>query len=156
MPTLAAYYSYKQQAFGNEFNFFSSAGTWFPNSLWGISLKIPIWDNMGNLASIQKAKLEEQRKRDQLSNVKEGLKMAYKTSKNSYVSALEYLVTAQKALKLAQDIQASTLIKYNEGLSTSADLTQVEKQLTQAQGSYINSLFQVMETKLKFSRSFEQ
>ncbi len=156
MPTLAAYYSYKQQAFGNEFNFFSSAGTWFPNSLWGISLKIPIWDNLGNLASIQKAKLEEQRKRDQLFNVKEGLKLKYKTSRDSYVSAMEQLANAERGLKLAQSIRATILVKYNEGMSTSMDLTQAENQLAQAQGDYINKLFATMDAKLSLSRSFNQ
>ncbi len=156
MPTLSAYISYKQQAFGQEFNFFSSNGKWYPNSLWGISLKIPIWDNLGNLASIQKAKLEEQRKRDQLFNVKEGLKLKYKTSKDSYVSAMEQLANAERGLKLAQSIRATILVKYNEGMSTSMDLTQAENQLAQAQGDYINKLFATMDAKLSLSRSFEQ
>jgi outer membrane protein len=156
MPTLSAFYSYKQQAFGNELNFFSSNGKWYPNSLWGISLHIPIWDNLGNLASIQKAKLEEQRKRDQLFNVKEGLKLKYKTSKDSYVSAMEQLANAERGLKLAQSIRATILVKYNEGMSTSMDLTQAENQLAQAQGDYINKLFATMDAKLSLSRSFEQ
>ncbi len=156
MPTLSAFYSYKQQAFGSEFTSFGSAGSWFPMSLWGITLKVPIWDNLGNLASIQKAKLEEQRKRDQLFNVKEGLKLKYKTSKDSYVSAMEQLANAERGLKLAQSIRATILVKYNEGMSTSMDLTQAENQLAQAQGDYINKLFATMDAKLNLSRSFEQ
>jgi outer membrane protein len=156
LPTLSAFFAYKQQAFGDEFNFFGSEGRWFPNSLWGVTLNVPIWDNLGNLASIKKAKLEEQRKRDQLVNVTEGLKLQYKTSKDNYVSAMEQLQNAERGLKLAQSIRATTLVKYNEGISTSMDLTQAENQLTQAQGDYIGKLFAVMEAKQSLNRTFEQ
>jgi outer membrane protein len=156
LPTLSAHLNYKQQAFGQEFNFFGSEGKWYPMSLWGITLNVPIWDNLGNHASIQKAKLEEQRKRDQLVNVTEGIKLQYKTSKDNYVSAMEQLQNAERGLKLAQSIRATTLVKYNEGISTSMDLTQAENQLTQAQGDYIGKLFAVMEAKQSLNRTFEQ
>lgn len=156
MPTLSTFFNYQQQAFGNEFNFFSSKGRWFPMSLWGVSLNVPIWDNLGNLASIKKAKLEEQRKRDQRTYVEEGLKLRHMTGRDNFVSALEQLANAEKGLKLAQSIHSATLIKYKEGMSTSMELTQVENQLTQAQGDYINRLFSAHEAKLELSRVFEE
>jgi outer membrane protein len=156
MPTLNTFFNYQQQAFGNEFNFFSSNGRWFPLSLWGVTLNVPIWDNLGNLASIKKAKLEEQRKRDQRTYVEEGLKLRHMTGRDNFTSALEQLANAEKGLKLAQSIHSGTLIKYREGMSTSMELTQVENQLTQAQADYINRLFSALDAKLELSRVFEE
>lgn len=156
MPTLSTFFNYQQQAFGNEFNFFGSNGRWFPLTLWGISLNVPIWDNLGTLASIKKAKLEEQRKRDQRTYVEEGLKLRRMTGKDNFTSAMEQLANAEKGLKLAQSIHNGTLIKYREGMSTSMELTQVENQLTQAQGDYINRLFSALDAKLELSRVFEE
>lgn len=156
MPTLNTFFNYQQQAFGNEFNFFSSNGRWFPLTLWGISLNVPIWDNLGTHASIQKAKLEEQRKRDQRTYVEEGLKLRHITGKDNFTSALEQLANAEKGLRLARSVRTGTLIKYQEGMSTSMELTQAENQLTQAQGDYINRLFSALDAKLELSRVFEE
>jgi len=156
MPTLSTFFNYQQQAFGNEFNFFSSNGRWFPMSLWGVSLNVPIWDNLGTNAGVQKAKLEEQRKRDQRTYVEEGLKLRHVTAKDSFTSALEQLANAEKGLKLARSIHSGTQIKYREGMSTSMELTQVENQLTQAQADYINRLFSALDAKLELGRVFEE
>jgi outer membrane protein len=156
LPTLSTFFNYQQQAFGDKFNFFSSDGRWFPLSLWGVTLNVPIWDNLGNLASIKKAKLEEQRKRDQRTYVEEGLKLRHVTAKDSFTSALEQLANAEKGLKLARSIHSGTQIKYREGMSTSMELTQVENQLTQAQADYINKLFSALDAKLELGRVFEE
>jgi outer membrane protein TolC len=156
LPTLSAFFNYQQQAFGDKFNFFGSDGRWFPLSLWGVTLNVPIWDNLGNLASIKKAKLEEQRKRDQRSDVEEGLKLRHLTAKDNFSSSLEQLVNAEKGLRLARSVRSTVLVKYTEGLSTSMDLTQAENQLTQAQADYINRLFSALDAKLELSRVFEE
>jgi outer membrane protein len=155
-PSLNTFFNYQQQAFGEQFNFFGSNGRWFPLTLWGVSLNVPIWDNLGNLASIKKAKLEEQRKRDQLYNVEQGLKLRHITGKDNFTSALEQLTNAEKGLKLARSVRNTTLTKYKEGLSTSMELTQTENQLTQAQADYINKLFSALDAKLELSRVFEE
>lgn len=155
-PSLSTFFNYQQQAFGSEFNFFSSNGRWFPLTLWGVTLNVPIWDNLGNLASIRKAKLEEQRKRDQRTYVEEGLKLRHMTAKDNFTTNLEQLANAEKGLNLARNIRSTVLVKYNEGLSSSMDLTQAENQLTQAQADYINRLFTAMEAKLELSRVFEE
>ncbi len=156
LPTLSAFFNYQQQAFGDKFNFFSSDGRWFPLSLWGVTLNVPIWDNLGNLASIKKAKLEEQRKRDQRSYVEEGLKLRHLTAKDNFSSSVEQLANAEKGLRLARSVRSTVLVKYTEGLSTSMDLTQAENQLTQAQADYINRLFAALDAKLELSRVFEE
>jgi len=156
LPTLSAFFNYQQQAFGDKFNFFGSDGRWFPLSLWGVTLNVPIWDNLGNLASIKKAKLEEQRKRDQRSYVEEGLKLRHLTAKDNFSSSVEQLANAEKGLRLARSVRSTVLVKYTEGLSTSMDLTQAENQLTQAQADYINRLFSALDAKLELSRVFEE
>ena len=43
LPTLAGFFSHQQVAMGNEFNFFGSDGSWYPTTIWGLNLSIPIF-----------------------------------------------------------------------------------------------------------------
>lgn len=147
-PTLHAFFDYKQQAFRDKFDFFDFSRSWYPQTLWGIKLNVPIWDNLGGAASIKKAKLEQQKVKDRLWDLEQALTMQYITARDNFYSSLEQLDNAKANVSLAERIQNKTLIRYNEGLSSSMELTTAENQLIQAQTEYINTLFQAMDAKV--------
>lgn len=155
VPRLSAFFDYKQQAFRDKFDFFNFDKAWYPQTLWGIQLSVPIWDNLGNLASIKKAKLEQQKVKNRLSDLEQALKMQTVTAKDNFTSSLEQLKTSKENIDLASRIQQKTLIKYNEGVATSMDLTTAQNQLIQAQGDYINTLFSAMDAKLELKKVLE-
>src|SRR6056300_201396 len=45
LPTLNAFVNYSTNAFGNEFNFFSSEQNWFDASVFGLNLNVPIFSS---------------------------------------------------------------------------------------------------------------
>ncbi|MBP9151096.1 MAG: TolC family protein [Flavobacteriales bacterium] len=149
LPRLSTFFDYKQQAFRDKFDFFDSSKSWYPQTLWGVKLSVPIWDNLGGLASINKAKLQQQKIKNKLADTEQALKLQAVTAKDDFASALEQLITSQENIELAKRIKGKTLTKYNEGLSTSMELTTAENQLLQAQGEYINTLFAAMNAKLQ-------
>lgn len=154
-PRLSAFFDYKQQAFRNDFSFFDFSQKWFPQTLWGIQLRVPIWDNLGNAASIQKAKLEQQRVRNRLYDTEQGLKLKYFNTRDNFVSAMEELENERNNIDLSKRIRDKVLIKYNEGLATSMELTTAENQLISSQGNYINALFKVMDAKVELKKILE-
>lgn len=151
-PSLSAMFNHEQQAFRNTWNFFDSKQSWYPQTLWGLSLHVPIWDNLGARASIKKAKLEQQRVADRLTYVEEGLKLKYRTSKDNFVSATERLNDYKADMDLATRIRDKTLLKYTEGVATSMEVTTAENQLLASQTTYINGLFAVLEAKAELSK----
>ena len=148
-PRLHAFFDYRQQAFRDEFDFFDFDEPWFPQTLWGVQLSVPIWDNLGGVARIKKAKLEQQKVQNRLEDTERALKMQAITAKDDFNSALEQLETSDKNVALAARIKEKTLIRYQEGLATSMELTQAENQQIQAQTEYINTLFKAMDAKLQ-------
>lgn len=148
-PRLNAFFDYKHQAFREKFDLFDFDQSWYPQTLWGIQLSVPIWDNLGGLASINKAKLEQQKVKNRLADIEQALKMQAITAKDDFTSALEQLETSNKNVALASRIKEKTLMKYQEGLATSMELTQAENQQIQAQTEYINTLFKAMDAKLQ-------
>lgn len=154
-PRLNAFFDYKQQAFRNDFDFFDFDKSWYPQTLWGVKLNVPIWDNLGAAAGIKKAKLEQQKVKNRLADTEQALKLQATTAKADFVSALEQLETSEKNIELATRIKEKTLIKYNEGLATSMELTTAENQLIQAQAEYISTLFAAMNAKLEMKKVLE-
>lgn len=154
-PRLSAFFDYKQQAFRDGFTFFDTNRSWYPQTLWGVQLNIPIWDNLGAAAGIKKAKLEQQKVKNRLADTEQALKLQATTAKDDFISALEQLETSQRNIDLATRIQQKTLLKYNEGLATSMELTTAENQLIQAQADYISTLFAAMNAKLEMKKVLE-
>ncbi len=148
-PRLNAFFDYKHQAFREKFDFFDFDKAWYPQTLWGIQLSVPIWDNLGGAASIKKAKLEQQKVKNRLADTEQALMLQAKTAKDDFTSALEQLETSKENIDLATRIKEKMLIRYNEGLATSMELTTAENQLIQAQTEYINTLFKAMDAKLE-------
>lgn len=154
-PRLTAFFDYKQQAFRDEFNFYDFDRAWYPQTLWGVQLSVPIWDNLGAAASIKKAKLEQQKVKNRLADLEQALTMQAITARDNFTSALEQLETGSANIDLATRIKEKTLVKYQEGLASSMGLTTAENQLIQAQTEYINALFQAMDAKLELKNVLE-
>lgn len=154
-PRLNAFFDYKQQAFRDKFDFFDFSKSWYPQTLWGVKLSVPIWDNLGAAAGIKKAKLEQQKIKNKLYDLEQALTMQTITAKDNFQSSLEELEISKKNIDLATRIKQKTLIKYNEGLATSMELTTAENQLLQAQTEYINTLFSAMDAKLELKKVLE-
>jgi outer membrane protein TolC len=148
-PTLHAFFDYKHQAFRDKFDFFDFDKSWYPQTLWGVRLNVPIWDNLGGLASINKAKLEQQKVKNRLADTEQALKLQGISAKNGFTTALEQLETATANIALATRIKEKVLIRYQEGLATSMELTTSENQLIQAQTEYVNTLFKAMDAKIE-------
>jgi outer membrane protein len=154
-PRLIAFFDYKHQAFRNSFDFFDTDKSWYPQTLWGVKLTVPIWDNLGGLSAINKAKLEQQKIKNKLADLEQALTLQSITAKDGFTSSLEQLETSAKNIDLAKRIKDKTLIRYNEGLATSMELTTAENQLISAQAEYISTLFSAMDAKLELKKVLE-
>lgn len=151
LPSLRAFLNYQQQAQRNEWNFFDGDKDWFPTTVWGVKLSIPIWDSFKTPARVRQAQLNYMKVEEAKKYTEDGLKLKYETARNDFANAYTELQTAKEGLDLAQKIHNKTLVKYNEGLASHLDLMQTENQLLTNQATYINSLFELMKAKSDLS-----
>ncbi len=152
LPSVGAYLNYQQQAQRNQWNFFDGDKDWFPTTVWGVRLSVPIWDSFKTPAKVRQAQLNYMKVEEAKRQTEKGLNLQYETAKNDFQNAYTELETAKEGLYLAQKIHDKTLIKYNEGVSTHLDIMQTENQLLQNQASYISSLFELMKAKSELSK----
>lgn len=148
LPSLAAFVSYGAQSFADtSFTFFDSNQRWFQNSLFGVSLNIPIFSSLGRAAKTRQAKIALETADIRLEEAKERLTLQAKNAKNEYELSIKNYETAKRNVNLAERIEKKQRVKFFEGISTSFDLSQAQNQLYTQQQNYIQSMLQVIAKK---------
>jgi outer membrane protein TolC len=153
MPTLNAFINYSQFANNNNFVFFENNGDWFDSSLFGVSLKIPIFSSLQRSAKTQQAKISLQQSEIERNETSEQLKLQVSTAKNRYQFALDQFQISSENLVLAERIADKEQIKFFEGLSSSINLTNVQNQLYSSQQVYIQSILEIIQSKVELENA---
>ena len=153
MPSLNAFANYSQFAQNNNFVFFENNGSWFDSSLFGVSLKIPIFSSLQRSARTQQAKINLMQSEIALNETSEQLKLQVSTARNKYQFALDQYQTLSENLVLAENIAEKEQVKFFEGLSTSINLTNVQNQLFRSQQDYIQSILEIIQSKVELENA---
>ena len=147
LPTLNAFVNYGSSAFSDNFDFFSSDMQWYDSSVLGFDLNIPIFSSLKRSASTQRAKIALEKAKTELTETEERLKLQLERAKSNYILAIEEYETSKQNLGLAQRIEKKNEIKYQEGLASSFELNQAQRQLYTAQNNYLQSMVDVINSK---------
>lgn len=153
MPSLNAFINYSQFANNDNFIFFESPDNWFDSSLFGVSLKIPIFSSLARSARTQQAKINLIQSEIDLNETSEQLKLQVSAAKNKYQFALDQYQTLSKNLLLAERIAEKEQIKFFEGISTSINLANTQNQLFNSQQQYIQSIMDIIQSKVELENA---
>ena len=151
VPSMGAFMSHSQNAYRYKFNFFE-AGNWYPTTLVGFQLRIPIF-GLQNTALIQQARIDHERIKNQGELMEQSIQLEVKQAKTNHKSAMNIYEAQKKNLKLAEDIYHTTLIKYNEGVGSSLEVANAQTEMFQTQGNYINTLFDLLNAKADLEKA---
>nr|WP_294777069.1 TolC family protein [uncultured Flavobacterium sp.] len=147
LPSLAANVNFGYNSFANEFNFTSSDQKWNNFSNLGVSLNVPIFSSFGRNAKTQQAKIALDQAKTQLTQTEQQLKLEYEKARSEYEFSIEEYATAKNNLNLAERIERKQQIKFTEGLSSSFDFSEAQRQLYTAQQSYLQSMVNIINKK---------
>ncbi len=156
LPTLNAFVNYSTNAFGNEFNFFSSEQNWFDSSVFGLNLNVPIFSSFMKRAYTKKARIAFDQSQSNLKEAEKKIQLQFEQSKSQFQLAAENYQTSKENLSLAQRIENKNSIKYKEGLISGFDLRQAQLQLYEAQRSYLESMLDVINSKTELETLTEK
>lgn len=147
LPTLSANINYGATAFKDEFQFFTQNQNWFNYSNMGISLNVPIFSSLARSSRTQQAKIALDQAKTQLTETEQKLKLQYAAAKSDYEFSIEEYATAKSNLALSERIEKKQQTKFTEGLSTSFDFNDAQRQLYTAQQKYLQSMVDVINKK---------
>lgn len=152
LPTLSASLNFGYNAFDNEFAFFDRGTKYFNYSTLGINLNIPIFSGFARNARSQQAKIALEQAKTQLTQTEQQLTLQYESAKSTYDFSIEEYNTAKENLRLAERIEKKQQIKFTEGLSSSFDFADAQRQLYTAQQNYLQSMIDIINAKATLER----
>jgi outer membrane protein TolC len=147
LPTLAAAVNFGYNSFSNDFSFADGDQKWNKFSNLGVSLSVPIFSSFGRSAKTQQAKIALEQAKTQLTQTEQQLKLEYEKAKSDYEFSIEEYATSKSNLNLAERIERKQQIKFTEGLSSSFDFSEAQRQLYTAQQNYLQSMVNIINKK---------
>jgi outer membrane protein TolC len=151
-PSVGAFYQLGWQAQRNSFNFFNFEQRWYRSQAVGLSLNIPLWKSGAQKARVQQASIALDQAQKTTRQVSQGLLLEEAQAKNALSAAYESYVNVRDNMELSQKVYDKTLIKYQEGLASSAELTQANDRFLATQSSYIQAMAELLNAKNKLDR----
>ncbi len=151
-PSLSLIAGYNQTFQGGRL-FNDPNSFWAPTFVIGLSLRIPILDGLGKSAKIERQEVAYEIakiKRDQLAQL---IDSEVINARAQYTGALERLENQKKNLALAEKIYKTTQIKYKEGVGTSLELSQSERDLFATQRNYTQTLYDILVARMNLVKA---
>lgn len=152
LPSLGAAFNFGYNSFANDFSFANSNQKWNKFSNLGVSLNVPIFSSFARSAKTQQAKIALEQARTQLTQAEQQLKLEHERAKSEYDFSIEEYATSKSNLNLAERIEKKQQIKFKEGLSSSFDFSEAQRQLYSAQQNYLRSMVDIINKKASLEK----
>lgn len=152
-PSLVAFGNYTTNASRNEFNFFDSGYKWYPSSVIGVSLKVPILGGYKIGYQVKQAALSREKIENSFFTLEQSIKLDHANSVNTYQSNLEKLSTQERNRTLAREISRVSKIKYDQGVGSNLEVIDAEASLRESETNYYVSLLETIIAKIDLDKA---
>jgi len=151
LPRLSGFYSFNKAAYSNSANLLQA--NWYPSSLVGLQLSMQIFNSGQKRSKVQQAKIELDQAETQMKLAEITLQKDYLTAKAEMESAIEKFENDRENRELAKGILDKTKIKFNNGMASSAELSQQETQYINSFKALVSSTLQLLQADLKLKKA---
>ncbi|MBU2525953.1 MAG: TolC family protein [Bacteroidetes bacterium] len=149
LPTLNASLNGGTTANNDSFTFLSSGNgqRWFASSLFALNLQIPLFSSLERSAKTQQARIALMQAQTQQKEAEQRIRLAYESAKTDYEFSVETYQANKQNLSLAERIERKNQVKFSEGVGSSFELAEAQRQLYTAQQNYLQSIIDVINNK---------
>jgi outer membrane protein TolC len=148
LPTLAGFYNYGTNGMGDKIN----EQQYYPNSMVGLSLTVPIFASGQRYSQIKKAQFNLDKAINTREMVTEQLLIQEKQLRYNLVNANQQYQSQKENVEVSKRVYNSTENKFRQGMASSLDLTQANSLYLQAENNYISALMNLMQTKVALDK----
>jgi outer membrane protein len=148
LPTLSGFYTYGVNGMGSDI-----AGlSWFPNSIAGLQISVPIFASGQRYHKIKKAQINLEKARTTKEMVTDQLLLQEKQLRYNLVNANQQYISQKDNIDVSKRVYTSMENKFRQGMASSLELTQANTLYLQAENNYITSLMSLLQTKLALDK----
>ncbi|NOT37751.1 MAG: TolC family protein, partial [Saprospiraceae bacterium] len=126
---------------------------WFPTTIVGVGMNVPIFDGFERKSKISKAKTLLNRSQMQKSEFERGVTLAYENAKIQYANAANTLETKKKTLSLAEKIYQTSQTKFKSGVGSSLEISTSERDVYSAQANLLEAQLNLIYAKIDLDKA---
>lgn len=149
LPTLTGFLNYGVNGYSEEFTFFNEEQEYYTQSILGISLQVPIFSSGMRSSRTQQKELELEQALLELEETRNRIELEIESARSDYRFNLENYQTLKESLSLAERIENKNQIKFFEGLASSFELSEAQRQLYSAQQNLLQAMLDVINSKVE-------
>ena len=149
VPTIKGIASYSQILQNDNIR----EGAWFPTTLVGLALEVPIFDGFEKSAKIQRAKVGLEKHRIRMDNLERAIGLELLNAKVNFQNTLKRVQNTTENLELAERIYHTTQLKYREGVGSSLEVSTAERDVYSVQSDYIGVLYDLLIAKVDLDKA---
>jgi len=148
LPTLSGFYTYGTNGMGDKV----SELQWFPNSMTGLQITVPIFASGQRYSKIKKAQINLDKAKTTKEMVTEQLLLQEKQLRYNLVNANQQYISQKDNVEVSKRVYASMENKYRQGMASSLDLTQANQLYLQSETNYVTALLNLLQTKIALDK----
>lgn len=153
LPTAFAYGSVSGAAQRNEFDIFDTDKKWYPTSVIGAKVTMPIFTGFQRHSKNQQAKLSVMKSENDIDFIKKSIDLEIASSTTILQNATMSLENQKKNIAIAEDVVNVSKIKFQQGVGSNLEMIAAETALKEAQTNYFNALFEALVAKIDFDKA---
>jgi outer membrane protein len=153
LPNAFAYGSMSGSALRNTYSVFRMDYGWFPTSLVGATVKLPIFTGGQRYYKNQQAKLALQKAENNMEFIKRSIDLDLASTSVMLANATKSLDNQKKNIVLAEAVVNVSKKKMEQGVGSNLELITAETALKEAQTNYINALYDAIVAKIDFDKA---
>lgn len=152
LPTLSLMFNYQYNGVSDEF-FRGETNYWYPTSVIGLSLRIPVFSGFSRKSKIRQNNIELLKAEEDAAILKQSLNMAYKNAQIKLEDTRRTIALQRDNQNLAEEILKIADNNFVLGVSSMSDVLNASQSLVQAQMSYANALNDYMKAYIELKKA---
>ena len=154
LPSLGGFLSHQQVWNGPDFD---PGGKYqfYPTTLWGLKLTVPIFSSTSRIQKVKQASLALKQAEVNRTATTERLKVFAEQSRTQARTAFDNFKTEERSMALAKSIFDRTSIKFTEGAAASFELTQEQGNYLMAQQTYIQRVVELLMARADLRKALD-
>ncbi len=155
LPNAFAYAGISRAAQRNTFTIFNTGSQyeWYPTTLVGAKVTMPIFNGLQRNAKNQQAKLSLQKAENNIEFIKKSIDLDLTSSMTILKNASVSLENQKKNIVLAEEVYRLSKLKYEQGVGSNIEMLAAETALKESQTNYFNALFDALVAKIDFDKA---
>lgn len=150
-PSIYGFFNQQHMAMRNNFNFFDTSKDWYPATLWGITVTIPLYNSGEGKAKNKQKEFEIEKAKNELVEIENQIASLYEMLKNNYQNAALNLNSQKTKVDLIKKVYQNEEKKLSHGASNSLLLSQRKIQLLQANQDLIQKEYELYKAEVQLN-----